>query len=190
MGMAGEPAKARRRRRATIGLVAGVVALVAAFGVFVFGRGGAPSGTSTAPTAWALPALRGDGNVRLADFRGRPTVVNFFASWCTACDFELPGFADVSAKLKGRVAFVGVDSLETGDPNLMPTRHDITWWPLARDVGGANGSGLHDALGGGSSMPVTAFYDAGGKLLRVERSALPEDALKQELAQLYGITVG
>jgi thiol-disulfide isomerase/thioredoxin len=117
-------------------------------------------------------------------------VVNFFASWCTACDFELPGFAEVSAKLKGEVAFVGVDSLETGDPNYMPVRHHITWWPLARDVGGANGSGLHDALGGGSSMPVTVFYDADGRLLCVERSALPEDALKQELARLYGITVG
>lgn len=188
--MAGETTNSRRRRRATIGLIAGVVALVAAFGVFVFDRGGAPSGTSTAPTAWVLPALHSDGSVRLADFRGRPAVVNFFASWCTACDFELPGFAEVSAELKGKVAFVGVDSLETGDPDYMPTRHDITWWPLARDVGGANGSGLHDALGGGSSMPLTAFYDANGRLLRVERTALPEDALKQELAALYGITVG
>lgn len=178
---------ARGSRRRTIGLVAVIVALVAAFGVFVFGRGNPPAGTSTAPTAWTLPALRGGGSVRLADFRGRPTVVDFFASWCTACDSELPGFADVSAKLKGVVDFVGVNSLETGDPNSMPTRHDITWWPLARDVGGANGSGLHDALGGGSSMPVTAFYDATGRLLRVERSALPEDALKQELSQLYGI---
>lgn len=175
-------------RRRTIGLAAGVALAVAAFGVFAVDQGAAPSGTSTAPTAWVLPALHGGGQVRLADFRGRPTVVDFFASWCTACDFELPGFADVSAKLKGRVDFVGVNALETGDRDYMVRRHGIAWWPLAADVGGANGSGLHDALGGGSSMPITAFYDADGRLLRVDRTALPEDALKQELAQLYGIT--
>ncbi|HEV2345922.1 MAG TPA: TlpA disulfide reductase family protein [Actinocrinis sp.] len=175
-------------RRRTIVLAAGVAAVAAAFGVFAVDRGGAPSGTSTAPTAWVLPALHGDGRVRLADFRGRPTVLSFFASWCTACDFELAGFADVSAELKGRVDFVGVNALETGDRDYMVRRHNIAWWPLAGDVGGANGSGLHDALGGGSSMPITAFYDADGRLLRVDRTALPEGALEQELAQLYGIT--
>jgi hypothetical protein len=42
----------------------------------------------------------------------------------------------------------------------MPKRHDITSWPLARDTGGRNGSGLH-AAPGGRGMPITAFYDAG-----------------------------
>ena len=189
-GPARPRASRRRRRAATIALAVSVVALVAVFGVLVADRGGAPSGTSTEPTTWVLPALNGSGQIRLADLRGRPTVVNFFASWCTACDFELPGFADVSAKLKDEVAFVGVNSLETGDPSFMERRDGITGWTLARDVGGANASGLHDALGGGSSMPITAFYDADGRLLAVERTALPEDALKQELASLYGITVG
>ena len=123
------------------------------------------------------------------DFRGKPTVVNFFASWCTACDDELPGFARLSTALRGKVNFVGVDSLETGDRLFMPRRHHITWWPLARDVGGAQGSGLHDALGGGSAMPLTAFYDAQGRLVEVNRAALPEDALRAKLRALYDLTV-
>ncbi|MGI8697753.1 MAG: hypothetical protein ACR2J0_01210, partial [Mycobacteriales bacterium] len=89
-----------------------------------------------------------------------------------------PGFAKVSGELRGKVTFVGVSSLETGDRDLMPNRHHITWWPLAKDVGGSNGSGLHDALGGGNSMPLTAFYDASGRLLAVDRAVLPEDALR------------
>jgi hypothetical protein len=72
----------------------------------------------------------------------------------------------------------------------MPRRHHITWWPLARDVGGAHNSGLHDALGGGNTMPLTAFYDATGHLVDVNRGALPEAALRQRIQQLFGITPG
>ncbi len=142
---------------------------------------------NTTKEAFDLPRLGAAGRVRLADFKGRPTVVNFFASWCSACDFELPGFARVSGELKGRVDFVGVDALETGDPMYMPKRHHITWWPLAHDVGGSNGSGLHDMLGGGNSMPITAFYDANGKLLDVSLGALPESSLRDKLNKLYGV---
>jgi len=113
-------------------------------------------------------------------------VVNFFASWCVACDIELPGFAHVSEQLRGQVQFVGVASLETGDPYLMPRRHLITWWPLAADVGGTNKNGLHRALADGRSMPITAFYDARGKLLHAHIGLLPEDALRASIRQLFG----
>lgn len=87
--------------------------------------------------------------------------------------------------------FVGVDSLETGDPNSMPNRHHLVgaFAALAHDEGGANGSGLHDALGGGNTMPLTAFYDANGKLLDVEHLALvPVSVLQAKINQLQGIT--
>ncbi len=165
-------------------LMVGALVIVT-LGVIAFRGDGADHAASTSPTAFDLPALHGTDRVSLAEYKGRPVVVNFFASWCTACDFELPGFAKVSSELKGKVTFVGVNSLETGDRDLMPNRHRITWWPLARDVGGSNGSGLHDALGGGNSMPLTAFYDASGRLLGVDRAALPEDALRQRIQELY-----
>jgi hypothetical protein len=48
---------------------------------------------------------------------------------------------------------------------------------------------LHAALGGGNTMPLTAFYSADGRLLGVERGALvPVSALKIKIAQLFGIT--
>lgn len=162
-----------------------LVALLAVLAVVSSGGGG--TGT-TEVEAWDLPRLGGEGRVQLADFRGKPVVLNFFASWCTACDFELPGFRRVSEELKGEVAFVGVASLETGDPMTMPERHDITWWLLARDIGGRDGSGLHDALGG-RGMPITAFYDAEGKLVDFVGGALPESALRDRVRALYGVEV-
>lgn len=175
------------QRRAVVAAVVAVgVAIVVAVGAAALGAGGGGGGV-TKPTSFDLPAIRGAGRVRLEEFRGRPLVVNFFASWCSACDEELPGFARVSAQLRGTVAFAGVDSLETGDPLYMPKRHGITWWPLASDIGGANRSGLHDALGGGTGMPITAFYAANGTLLDVERGGLPETTLRARLHQLYGV---
>jgi len=149
------------------------------------GSGGG-SGVSD-PTAFDLPAIEGDARVRLADFKGNPVVVNFFASWCTACDFELPGFARVSDELRGQVSFVGVAALETGDPMTMPERHGITWWPLARDIG-SRGNDLHAALGG-RGMPITAYYDDTGNLLDVDTGAIDEATLRERITSLYQIEV-
>lgn len=179
----------RRKQLMTTAVAAVAVLLLGGVATLAVRSARTTAQDSTTPAAFDLPALHGNERIRLAAFHGEPTVVNFFASWCTACDAELPGFAAVSQQLRGRVNFVGVNALETGDRDVMVDRHGIGWWPLAHDVGGANGSGLHDALGGGNSMPLTAFYSADGTLLAVERTALPEEALRAELARLYGITM-
>ena len=148
----------------------------------------APKSTaiSTNPTNFVLPSINGPGDVRLASFRGRPTVVTFFASWCTACQSELPGFAAVSRALDGKVTFVGVNSFETGDGMAMARQYGIAWWPVARDVGGAEASGLHDALGG-MGMPITAFYSSRGTLIAVAPGSLGEAALETRLQRYFGI---
>jgi len=157
-------------------------------GLAVLAGGGSGGGSGVSdPAAFDLPAIEGDARVRLADFRGKPVVVNFFASWCTACDFELPGFARVSDDLRDQVTFVGVAALETGDPMTMPERHGITWWPLARDIG-SRGNDLHAALGG-RGMPITAYYDDTGNLLHVDTGALDEATLRERITSLYQIEV-
>jgi cytochrome c biogenesis protein CcmG/thiol:disulfide interchange protein DsbE len=166
------------------------VLILVAVGVLAF-RGGSPTaGAVTNPAAFSLPTLNGNGWVRLARYRGKPVAVNFFASWCTACQAELPGFKQEADALKGKVTFIGVDSLETGDKNFLPNLFHLagSFAALARDVG-PDGNGLHAALGGGNTMPLTAFYGADGKLLDVERGALvPAGALQAKIAQLFGIT--
>jgi cytochrome c biogenesis protein CcmG/thiol:disulfide interchange protein DsbE len=146
----------------------------------------------TDPASWDLPAMGPTAEVQdrvtLADYRGAPTVVNFFASWCVECDRELPGFAAVSDELRDQVQFVGVASQETGNPMFMPERHRVDWWPLARDIGGANGSGLSTAMGA-RGMPLTAFYNAGGQLLHVQLGSITETQLRSFIDELYGIEV-
>ncbi|MGI8847492.1 MAG: TlpA family protein disulfide reductase [Candidatus Dormibacteria bacterium] len=180
--------------RRTAAVVAAFVAVLLTAGVIIVTRGDAggtsttPGGVtiSTDPSTWQLPALRGGGAVRLSDFRGTPVVVNFFASWCSECRGELPLFARVATDLRGRVRFVGVNSLETGDGLAMARQFHIDNWPLASDSGGANSSGLHDALGG-QGMPLTAFYDATGKLLSVHLGAFNERDLRAALRAYAGV---
>lgn len=187
---AAREARARqdRIRRIRNWSVAGMAAAVVV-GLIFYAGANAPTGT-TDVEAWDLPALGPTADtqerVALADFRDRPTVVNFFASWCIECDRELPGFRTVSRELDGQVNFVGIASQETGNPLYMPQRHEVDWWVLAQDVGGRNRSGLSEALGA-RGMPLTAFYDENGVLLHTQLGALAESQLRNTIRELYKI---
>ncbi|HEY2702217.1 MAG TPA: TlpA disulfide reductase family protein [Candidatus Dormibacteraeota bacterium] len=186
-----------RRLRLIAPLAAVAVALVAALLIARTGSGSPPGGSpgtgtpvavSTDPARWELPRLNGPGLVRLADLRGKPVVVNFFASWCGPCRAELPVLSAMSTQLGDRVRFVGVDSEESGDGLGMARQYGVDRWPIAQDVGGRLNSGLHDALGA-MGLPATAFYDAQGKLLGVKLGAFLHDTLRDRLNGLYGLGV-
>lgn len=185
---------ARRKQRRQSMLIWGSLGVVFIGIVLlsVLAGGNSRTGTATAE-GWDLPAF-GPGaestdRVTLADFNGKPTVVNFFASWCIECDNELPHFATISEQLREQVNFVGVASAESGNPLYMPERHGVDWWPLARDIGsGFGGNDLAVALGmRPGSMPLTAFYDAEGNLVNTSPGAMSEAALRANITQLYGI---
>lgn len=180
----------RIRPSRTLAVRAAVVVVVAVAAVVFAVRGTSipqAASVSTQPTTWELPRLSGGGNLKLADLRGHPVVLDFFASWCTACRGELPGMVALSHRLAGRVTFAGVDSQETGDGLAMARQYGADAWPLAKDVGGTEDSGLHDALGA-RGMPLTAFYDSSGRLLTVVLGAVSEDDLSSRIQSLYGIS--
>jgi len=177
----GRAGRAPASRAAVIGVVAIGVVVVVLLAVLAF-RPARSGGTATT-TAFDLPSLTGHGRVRLADYRGKPVVVTLFASWCTACTTELPGFARTAAATAGSVQFIAVDSQETGDGAAFAGRFHLaqSGIVLARDIGTASTGGLYKAYGA-RGLPLTVIYGADGALVWKAMLAVPEPVLAQEVA--------
>jgi thiol-disulfide isomerase/thioredoxin len=178
---------AKQRRQKWLAVLVGMVVITGVVVAAVAKGGGSGSGVTTA-TAFDLPRLGAEGRVTLASTAGTPTVVNMFASWCTQCDAELPEFREAAEALRGEVAFVFVNSNETGNWRPMAERHGLLDFAVAEDIGGTLDNGLYRSLGGTGGMPLTAFFDADGQLMEVARGALIGDTLRRVLEQLYGVT--
>jgi len=176
----------KHRRLVRAGLIATSIAIVAVVLVLAISASSGGGTGVTEPDRFSLPRIQGDGQVELADYRGKPVVVNFFASWCTACDAELPDFRDAARRLDGEVSFVFVNSNETGNWRPMVERHDLLGLPLAEDVGGNGGNGLYRSLGGTGGMPITAFYGPDGNVVDVVFGALTGGALQDAIEEAYG----
>jgi thiol-disulfide isomerase/thioredoxin len=173
-----------RRRATSIAPVAVVMVILVAIGFLLWPRAG--SAYTATRSDFKLQQLNGDGTVTLRDFRGKPVVVDLFASWCAACEDELPVLAAASHQYAGRVTFIGVDSQDNGGGLAMAKRLGIGAWPLARDAGPSQ-SQYHDSLGA-PSMPVAAFYDSRGTLVAIDTYALTADELRAKLAADFHIS--
>jgi cytochrome c biogenesis protein CcmG, thiol:disulfide interchange protein DsbE len=102
-----------------------------------------------------LPALR----ARLGTLRGLPVVVNKWASWCQPCRSELGVFQRVSVSQGRKVAFVGIDSLDSSrEQALAFLRSFPVSFPSYYDRSGEAGLAIADS----SFTPVTVFYDRRG----------------------------
>lgn len=107
---------------------------------------------------FSLPALDGT-EIRLADLRGKPIILNFWATWCPPCRREMPALEIVWQQYdRGDVMVLGVDQGESVSlvseyvrqnvgvtfPLLLDRRQDVGDLYLVR------------------SLPTTFFIDADG----------------------------
>jgi cytochrome c biogenesis protein CcmG/thiol:disulfide interchange protein DsbE len=111
--------------------------------------------------SFTLRRLEGDGTLSLASLRGKPAVINFFASWCGPCKAEAKILESASQQYKGRIAFVGIDYHDvTSDGRKFLRAHDITF-PTVQD-----GSGKIGDEYGLTGVPETFVVNAQGRLLK------------------------
>lgn len=188
----------QRRHRTKIAVIAAGAAIVLGVGIAAFGFRGSSAASDANGQGYVatkedfrLPGLiDGTQTVSLADFKGKPVVVNFFASWCVYCNEELPGFIQVAKATAGRVSFVGVNTNDPGDGVAMAKRFDLagSGFALAKDIG-PNPSSQLWLSHGSPGLPVTAFYNAEGKLVDFAGGMLSQADLEQRIAKNFGIKV-
>jgi peroxiredoxin len=135
---------------------------------------------------FTLPRLGGGPVVSLADTRGTPTVVNFFASWCPDCQAELAAFAALATRTAGRVTVIGVDSNDsTGAAAQTLLSEARASYPVGMD-GDAHVATAYLL----SALPVTYFLDARGRVVHVAFGTQTEASLDRWTDDLTAASTG
>ena len=121
-------------------------------------------------------------NVKLSDFKGKPVVLNFWATWCYYCKVEMPDFNEVY-KENPDVQFLMVNATGTNGETVDSAKSYIEQekyeFPVFFDS-------QHDALKtyGVSSFPQTIFIDKDGNIVSHRIGMLTKDALQQEIENI------
>jgi thiol-disulfide isomerase/thioredoxin len=185
----------QRRRRALqlAGTVAGVVAIVALVSVGLSRSRQADTGVraaldrSTHSLDFALPAFAGGDLVTSAQLKGTPTVINFYASWCTVCKGELPAFQAVHEQAGGRVAFLGVNPQSNDDDSGQASMIKAAGvaYPTLRD----RKEDLLRLFNTTGSLPTTLFVNAEGTVVEAHNGGYDQSSLKAAIQQYLGVAV-
>ncbi|SEH13767.1 Thiol-disulfide isomerase or thioredoxin [Sphingopyxis sp. YR583] len=111
----------------------------------------------------AAPAARfqgpDDAPVTLANFRGRPLLVNLWATWCAPCVAEMPTLDALASKSGDRITVIAVAQDLQGAEVVDPWFQKAGLKALQPYVDPQNGL-LDDA---GSALPTSIYYDAEGR---------------------------
>lgn len=116
--------------------------------------------------------------VRFAEFEGKPTVLNFWASWCGPCQSEMPDFQAKYKELSSEVNFVMVNMTD-GQRETVETASKFI------DQNGFEFPVFYDTTGEAAyvyqaySLPTTYFIDAGGHVIAQAVGAIDAATLQE-----------
>lgn len=126
-----------------------------------------------------------DGNsVSLADFKGKPVVVNSWAVWCPFCVKELDDFAKVQKEFGDKVTIIAIDraeSLETAKEftDDLGVTDDLVFLLDPNDS-------FYQSIGG-FSMPETLFVNGDGEIVFHKRGPMDEEEIRMRIKESFGL---
>jgi cytochrome c biogenesis protein CcmG, thiol:disulfide interchange protein DsbE len=118
-------------------------------------------------------------NATLHALRGKPVVVNYWATWCIPCRAEMPRLAAAATKYGGSVHFLGVDvEDDTKSAEAFARQRDVRY-PMMSDPRGAIRSDQRIV-----GLPVTQFYRSDGALAFVNNGEIQADEVAKRIDDL------
>jgi cytochrome c biogenesis protein CcmG/thiol:disulfide interchange protein DsbE len=167
-------------------LVAGLAVVIPLLAILLLNIGRDPHALAspmigrTAPV-FTLPPVDGGTPVSLAALRGKPVVINFWATWCVPCYEEHAVLAAAAREQGDRVTFVGVIyEDEAGRVNEFLARQGRAYPSLMDEDGKAAMSyGVY-------GVPETFFVDAQGKIASKYTGPVTPEVLAEHLARARG----
>ena len=115
--------------------------------------------------------------VDLASLRGKPALINFWASWCAPCKEEAPELKSFSDGLGGRATLVGVDWNDSADSAREFIAKSGWDYPILRDP--TQKVGTEYGLNG---LPTTFVLDAHGNIVQTLRGPQTAASLERALS--------
>lgn len=118
--------------------------------------------------------------VRLSDFKGKPVLINFWATWCPPCRAETPDLQAIHRELGDELVIfsVNVTSQDGGDVEGFMNEFGVTF-DVALDVDGTAGRS-YNVLG----LPTTVFIDRDGIINEVFAGAVNKAYIEAKLSEL------
>ncbi|MGB0956342.1 MAG: DsbE family thiol:disulfide interchange protein [Panacagrimonas sp.] len=128
--------------------------------------------------AFALPSLDEDRQISLEDLKGRPVLVNFWASWCAGCRVEHPLLMRLAQE--DGIEIVGMDYKDgPAVARAWLRRHGNPYRVIAQDRDGAVGLDW-----GVYGVPETYLLSADGRILFKQIGPMTQEAWEQEIRPL------
>ena len=118
--------------------------------------------------------------VSLADFKGRPLILHFWATWCPYCKKLQPGLEALAQDFEGEgLVLLGVSFREDEgiDPQAVLAERGHTFKTLVK---GIEVSRIYGVRG----TPTTLFIDSAGNIVGTTNTSAPDDPVLHQLAMM------
>jgi peroxiredoxin len=119
----------------------------------------------------------------LSDFRGKPTIINFWATWCPPCRRELPALEAAYQMYQDQIGFVAVDVKEDAATVAAFVEELGLTFPVAIDPDGRVSDVAYEVRG----LPTTLFVDAQGVVVARHVGPLDEATIESYLTPLLAL---
>jgi len=180
--MAKSPEKRERPAWLTPALVV-AVSLVFGFAVLPRIRPSAARFVGQEAPDFVLPVVHGGdpgSRIRLSNLRTQTVLLEFWASWCTACARQMPILNElVGRRSSGQIAVVGVSVDDTPEPAAHFARARALRYPSVHDAGGQVAESY-----GATTLPTMVVIDRDGRVRAIRHGVVGKKALEEILEEV------